>query len=92
MPTIIHRARRFMAGYWKWLLFGALVAAGCSTVPRPPHSPHPPSTTVYTSDDVRLDHDQILVCAYNAQMRALGCMSPEEARIRMDAAQDGAGR
>jgi hypothetical protein len=58
-----------------------LLLLSCSTAkPRP-------TLKVTISDDVHLDHDQLLICAYVQEGRLLGCMSKEEFLIRSEAEQ-----
>ena len=55
--------------------------AGCAT-------PAPRGIQVKFSDDLKLDHDQMLVCAFLKTRSAMVCMSPEEFQVRVEATAD----
>lgn len=57
-----------------------LLFASCAVTP-------PRGLAVKFSDDIKLDHDQVLVCGFLKTRGALICMTPEEFRVRVDAAE-----
>ena len=52
-----------------------------------PAAARPQGLRVRLSDDLKLDADQVLVCAFVLERQTLVCMSVEEAQVRMEAAE-----
>jgi hypothetical protein len=55
-------------------LFYSLCLTGCATGP---------IKKIVVSDDIKLNHDQVLICGYVQKKQTLRCMTPEEAEIRI---------
>lgn len=62
------------------LLFLALAGCNCAT-------PATSGPRLALSDDVKLDHDQVLACVYVQKRAAMVCMTIDEFRTRLEAAE-----
>jgi hypothetical protein len=69
------------------LIVPMLLAAfpSCRTTPKVAVTNQP--KTVVWSDDLRFDHDQIVLCPYAQQIQTARCMSPEEYQLRLQVMQ-----